>query len=190
MKTMIKKLFVAVYLIAGTTSFAIIEIKGKQAAKIVQKIDKEVANIFLNKTGGWFKKSLTKDGLTASDISKWDSIADEIRVFSEGKTSSGLKENYMTRLNPISQDIIESIHRINDIYKKFPKQIQSAASGEIQFLKTKSLEATKIGGELTNLATLSGNHQDVIDAFLVVARFANALQEICNHCIKLINSQQ
>lgn len=192
----VAKCFLSISVLLLTSQvFAGAMIKSNEAKNINVTLEKELHKIFLDKKGGLFAKSLLKTPLTQSEISTWNSVFKKIKDYATrcgfnnqcGERSS-LCSQALPKLQVINEEVLESLKRINVIFKSYPKEAKKLAAGEIDFLKHKGEEATQIASDLL-VDILTVNIQMVTDSGLLITRYGFDLTEICNFVGKQLSEK-
>ena len=177
-------------------------IKDAEAKKLHGTIDKEVQRIFLGKKGGLLKKNLLKTPLSKSELSSWNSLSNNVMNYAvkcgffrewPGNQESFARKDMGSKLQSLNSDVLESLARINEIHKKFPKEAKKLTVGEISFLTEKNKQLEKIFNKLLlgyGFANVGKSESQMMtDAALVLVRYVTALQEVCNLTIKLLQEK-
>ena len=177
-------------------------IKDAEAKKLHATIGKEVKKIFLDKKGGLLTKNLLKTPLSKSELSSWNSLSNNVMNYAmkcgffrewAGNEASSARKAMGPQLQSLNSDVLESLARINEIHKKFPKEAKKLTVGEISFLTEKNKQLEKIFNKLLlgyGFANVGKSESQMMtDAALVLVRYAIALQEVCNLTIKLLQEK-
>jgi hypothetical protein len=167
-------------------------IKDPEAKKNYATISKEVKRIFLD------KNALLKTPLTKQETSAWNSVGNSVISYATkndffkellGDPDSSERKEIPQKINDLYNEVLASLGRINEMYKKFPKDAKRLTVAEIPLLQKKNKKLEKIYSELMNYSIANvkkSKSQKMTDAALVLARYVAALQEICKVTVNLL----